>query len=87
MAFDLQDPYPSLTLLEVLAAYKDLQKEMMSGKTLIGAGSGDVNSQKMVSESFKQREDLFRQSLYAKDPVTYASYAEIGQNVTLVAFS
>lgn len=86
MAFDLQDPFPSLTIAEVLAAYKSLQKEMMAGKTLIGTGAGDVSSQKMVSESFKQREDLFRQSLYAKDPATYAAYSEMNQSVTGVSF-
>lgn len=87
MAFNLIDPFPSMTAAEVLAAYKDLQKEMMAGKSRIGQGSGDVNFQSMVQQSMAQREALFRQSLYAKDPETYADYADIGQNVTLVAFS
>lgn len=86
MAFDLSDPFPSLTTAEVLAAYKSLQKEMMAGKTLIATGAGDVNGQKMVMEAFKQREDLFRQSLYAKDPATYIAFAGMNQNVTGVAF-
>lgn len=86
MAYNLADPFPDWTAAEVLAEYKKLQKEMMSGKTITGFTSGDVGGQKMVSQSFKQREDLFRQSLYAKDPDTYASYAETGQSVTGVAF-
>lgn len=86
MAYNLADPFPDWTAAEVLAEYKKLQKEMMAGKTLTGFTSGDVGGQKSVSQSFKQREDLFRQSLYAKDQDTYADYAEIGQNVTAVAF-
>lgn len=70
----------------MLAQYKALQKEMMTGKTITAVGSGEVNSMKRVEETFKQREDLFRQSLYAKDPTTYASYADVGQSVTGVAF-
>lgn len=86
MAYNLADPFPDWTATEVLAQYKALQKEMMTGKTLTATGSGEVNAMKQVQETFKQREDLFRQSLYAKDPTTYESYGEVGQNVTGVAF-
>jgi uncharacterized SAM-dependent methyltransferase len=87
VAYTLDDPYPSWTEAQVLTAYGKLLQEKAAGKSIIAAGSGDVNKQDQILASLEQRERDFQRSLYAKNPDDYAGYAEIGQNVTLVAFS
>jgi hypothetical protein len=86
VAYTLDDPFPAWTEAQVLAEYAKLLSEKAKGKSIIAAGSGEVNSQNMILASIAQREQDFQRSLYAKNPDDYAAYAEVGQNVTGVAF-
>ena len=86
MAYNLADDYPTKSAAWCLDQLDKLADQEAPGKIITGAASGEVSAQYSIQQNLQQRKDSLRRSLYAKDPVTYANYAEVGQNVTGVAF-
>lgn len=62
-------------------------EKAMAGGSIIGAGSGDVNVQKLREKNAAELLELCKESLYAKDPDTYAAFAMVGQTVCGVNFA
>lgn len=81
------------TEAQLLTALRSAAADLVAGKTVIEAVSGDVQSRKQMTNSPRERmqeckANLF--TLYLQDTVTYAAYAGFGnegQNIVRADFS
>lgn len=63
---------------QLRAALTKAQNDLANGKTIMGAGSGDVNSQNLIQQNALERIKRIRNALYElylQDNTTYAAYA------------
>lgn len=62
---------------ELLALLTIAENDYAAGSALIAAGSGDVNSQRIVQNNALQRILTLQQALYQKDSTTYAQFKNV----------
>lgn len=75
------------TQAELLDALTKAQEDFAKGSAIISAGSGDVQSAKMIQNNAQERIFEIQRALYELDSDTWAAFATVGQNQTRAVFS
>lgn len=71
----------------LLAALAKAREDFKKGSAIISAGSGDVNTAKIIQANAKERIFEIQAALYELDPDTYEDFACVGHSQTVARFS